>query len=160
MKIRQILVIGNTARCLPDDAIVFSHEIELTDAEYLEAVHDNYFIVEDGEPREKTQDEKDAYQVVLAEDLELQRIAGIEAACYNYQISRAGFKCPANFYALLIGAKAAGKFGPKVIACFVALDLLWSLYETYKKDSTLEIEFDVAGVIPHSFDEIRAEIEA
>jgi len=91
---------------------------------------------------------------------DLIRVEGLEAQCYAYQISRTGLKCPANFYALLIGAKAAGKLGLKVIACFVSLDLLWKLYETYKKDSTLEVEYDVAGTMPHSFDEIREEIEA
>lgn len=91
---------------------------------------------------------------------DLIRVEGLESQCYTYQISRTGLKCPANFYALLIGAKAAGKLGPKVIDCFVSLDLLWKLYETYKKDSSIEIEFDVAGTLPHSFDEIREEIEA
>lgn len=160
MKLRKVRVTGNTARCLPDDATDFTHEIELTDAEYLKANNDNYFLVEDGTPRQKTDIEKYSEQVLFLEQAELSRIATLEKMAYDYQTSYTGFKCPANFYALLIGAKAAGKLGPKVIACFVALDLLWKLYETYKKDSTIEIEFDVAGVIPHSFDEVRAEIEA
>ena len=90
----------------------------------------------------------------------LVRIDALESQCYAYQVSRSGFKCPANFYGLLMAGKASGTAGVKTIACLTALDMLWSLYELYKNDSDMDVEFEVAGVIPYSFDEIRAEIEA
>jgi hypothetical protein len=34
------------------------------------------------------------------------------------------------------------------------------LYDLYKSDSEMEVEFEVAGKIPYSFDEVRVEIEA
>lgn len=88
------------------------------------------------------------------------RIEGLESQAYAYQISRRGLKCSANFFGVLVGARSARKLGTKVVACLTSLDLLWKLYETYKKDSSIEIEFDVAGTLPHSFDEIIEEIEA
>lgn len=88
------------------------------------------------------------------------RINALELQCYAYQISRSGFKCPANFYAMLTGAKGGGLVGEKAAKCLVALDMLWSLYDLYKSDSEMEVEFEVAGKIPYSFDEVRVEIEA
>lgn len=64
MKIRKVRVTGSKARCLPDDATDFTHEVNLTNAKYPKAVHDNYFKVVDGEPVEKTQDDLDADQLV------------------------------------------------------------------------------------------------
>ena len=87
------------------------------------------------------------------------RINALESQCYAYQCSMDGFRCPANFYSVLVGAKAAGKLGAKGIACLVALRDLWSIYEIGKADSSVDA-LDLSGVIPHSFDEIDKEIEA
>lgn len=88
----------------------------------------------------------------------LVRIEGLRSECLQYQSTV--FRCDSNFYGLLMAGKASGTAGVKTVACLTALDMLWSLYELYKNDSDMDVEFEVAGVIPHSFDEIRAEINA
>lgn len=158
MKLRKVRVTGSIARCLPDNATNFTHEVNLTNAKYLEAVNDQYFIVEDGEPREKTQDEKDAEQLAAEAAAEITRKKGLRDACFAYQYDP--FDCDYNFYGLLIGGRVADKAGPKTLACLAALDVLWTLYYTFKADASLPVDFSPAGIIPHSYTEIRAELEA
>jgi len=158
MKLRKVRVTGDTARCLPDNATNFTHEVNLSNAKYLLAVNDQYFIVEDGEPREKTQNEKDADKLAAEVAAEIARKKGLRDACFAYQYDP--FDCDYNFYGLLIGARLADKAGPKTLECLAALDVLWALYFTLKADASLPVDFSPAGIIPHSYSEIRAELEA
>lgn len=159
MKIRHVRVSGDIARCLPDSmADQATHSINLANTKYPEAVHDNYFIVEDGVPREKTQEEKDAYEALLLEQAETARKKALRDACFAYQYDP--FDCDYNFYGLLIGGRTADKAGPKTLACLAALDTLWTLYYTFKADASLEVDFSSAGTIPWSYSEVRAELEA
>jgi len=158
MKIRKVRVTGSRARCLPDDATDFTHEVNLTNAKYPKAVHDNYFKVVDGEPVEKTQDDLDAEVAAALVQAEEDRKKGLRDACFAYQYDP--FDCDYNFYGLLIGARVADKAGPKTLACLAALDVLWTLYYTFKADSSLAADFSAAGIIPHSYSEVRAELEA
>ena len=158
MKLRKVRVTGTTARCLPDNATDFTHEINLTNVKYDEATNDNYFIVEDGEPREKTQEEKDAYIAELAAQAEIARKKGLRDACFAYQYDP--FDCDYNLYGLLIGGRVADKAGVKTLECLAALDVLWTLYYTFKADASLTVDFSPAGIIPHSYSEVRAELEA
>lgn len=65
MKIRKVRVNGDVATCLPDNATDFTHEVNLTNAEYDKAVNSSYFKVVDGDPVVKTQADRDADQLVI-----------------------------------------------------------------------------------------------
>ena len=155
--IRKIKVSGNTAIPLPD-RLEGTHQLDLTEDQYNRFNGSKYFIVEGGEPRPITAQEEADMITAEAVTAEANRINTLRNACLNYQTQ--DFRCDSNFYGLLMAAKASGAAGVKSAACLTQLDLLWSLYEAMKSDSELEEDFSPAGVIPHSFDEVRAEIEA
>ena len=155
--IRKIKVSGNTAIPLPD-RLEGTHQLDLTEDQYNRFTGARFFVVENGEPRAITAQEEADMNAADAAAAEANRISALRNACLNYQAQE--FRCDSNFYGLLMAAKASGAAGVKSAACLTQLDLLWSLYEAMKSDSELEEDFSPAGVIPHSFDEVRAEIEA
>lgn len=156
--IRFVKVTGNIATPLPDRlADQATHEIQCTEEQYNKAVNSDYFVVENGEPRHPTTQEESDRAAAQTEAAEVSRINALRNACLSYQSQQ--FRCDSNFYGLLMAGKAAGSAGVKTLACLTALDFLWSLYEAMKNDAELDEDFTPAGVIPHSFDEIRAEIE-
>ncbi len=155
--IRKIKVSGNTAIPLPD-RLEGTHQLDLTEDQYNRFTGSRFFVVENGEPRAITAQEEADMNAADAAAAEANRISALRNACLNYQSQQ--FRCDSNFYGLLMAAKASGAAGVKSAACLTQLDLLWSLYEAMKSDSELEEDFSPAGVIPHSFDEVRTEIEA
>lgn len=155
--IRKIKVSGNTAIPLPD-RLEGTHQLDLTEDQYNRFTGSRFFIVENGEPRAITAQEEADMLVAEAAAAEANRISALRNACLNYQAQE--FRCDSNFYGLLMAAKASGAAKEKSAACLLKLDLLWSLYEAMKNDAELDEDFSPAGVIPHSFDEVRTEIEA
>jgi len=124
------------------------------EAEHGPHMSSSWWVLDGDEVRAPNEEElqvrEDAADLITIDQLKHQ--------CLQYQSHE--MKIDSNFYGLLMAGKASGNAGEKTLKVLLALDLLWSLYETYKKDPSIEVEYDVAGVTPHSFDEIRAEIEA
>lgn len=130
-----------------------THSIELSAAKYEEYTSSEHFT----ETRVKTaaelkaQDEQDAAQEVTNQKEQLKR------SCFEYQYWIG--KCDSNFYGMLMAIKADGNIKAKAGACLLWLDKLWNIYSYHKENDLSNQDFSEAGVMPHSFDEVRKEAE-
>tara|TARA_R100000808_G_C2154687_1_gene165857 strand:+ start:1872 stop:2270 length:399 start_codon:yes stop_codon:yes gene_type:complete len=128
------------------------------DTDNPSAKSSKWWVIEGGQVREPNSDELQARE----DAKELNRISNLESQTRSFQESRHLFACPANFYAIIVAAKIAGKVGPKVTKCLEDLQRLWNLYESAKADTTINV-IDFSSIdtpISHSFDEVEAEISS
>lgn len=162
MKTRYIQVIGDKAKPLPDRLQDQStHSLELSDEDYDRCVNPTHFKVVDGEPEVLTVAEHD---VLILEKKNESHDKSLQSICEKYQADPQGGDCNSNFFGLLMASKAVAKSAgvdltPKAKACVDWLDALWLDYYSRKGDHTTGQDFSSHGSIPHSFAEVRAEVE-
>lgn len=154
MKIRKVRVVGDKAICLPDDATNYTHEVNLTNAKYDLAVNSTYFIVENGEPRERTAEEWETYRAEVAAQAEERRIEALEREAQAYQNSIMSV----NEASALVAAQTFGlPLGPKAQSNANWLELVWAIYDEKLADPESTRSFSEAGKKAYKFKELRVE---
>jgi len=86
-------------------------------------------------------------------------IRELKTACMAYQ----HISCDTNFFAMLMGIKAAAlsgvAIGTKAVACITWLDGLWADEDQRETDDPTNRDFSIHGRCPHTFTAVRAEAE-
>lgn len=82
-------------------------------------------------------------------------------AALNYQKTLG--RCDSNYFAMLTSIKtlctiSGQPIPPKAQACLDWVESIWTLKDQREANQEENYDFSVCGVVPHKFDEVRAEV--